>query len=96
MTTDALAAKLTTTREALKTASASQTPVPPDGAILVLLSRGKMLTLNATGAWIVSQLLDSQVELQAVSELFATKFAIDQQQAETDIGSFLVQLQPNL
>lgn len=87
-----LADQLEDTRAALVLASASQTAVPPEGAILLLLKRGKMLTLNRTGAWIVARLLDHEQKSGNIPEVFAHDAKITSEQASTDIEVFLAQL----
>ena len=92
MTKVTLADQLEHTRVALVSASASQTDVPPEGAILLLLKRGKMLTLNRTGAWIVARLLDNEQKSCSLPEVFAQNSNISAEQAHTDIEVFLAQL----
>lgn len=91
-----LADQLEHTRAALVLASASQTEVPPEGAILLLLKRGKMLTLNRTGAWIVARLLENELTSGSIPEFFAQSSNISPEQANTDIETFLAQLSQHI
>jgi Coenzyme PQQ synthesis protein D (PqqD) len=69
-----------------------RTTMTQDGAVLMNIKGGSMLTLNPTGSIIWQRLSDGQTPAQIAAQL-ASKFGISQEQASADVNEFLEQLE---
>ena len=69
-----------------------RTTVNQDGAVLMDIQRGSMLTLNPIGSIIWQQLSDD-CSPEQIAERLASVFGIGREQALTDVNEFVEQLQ---
>lgn len=68
-----------------------RTTITQDGAVLMNIKGGSMLTLNPTGSIIWQRLSEGHTPTQIASQL-ASEFGISQEQASADVNEFLEQL----
>src|SRR5258707_14906414 len=69
-----------------------RTTMTQDGAVLMNIKGGHMVTLNPIGSIIWQQLRDGQSREQIAAHL-ASEFGISQEQASADVNEFLEQLE---
>ena len=69
-----------------------RTTITQDGAVLMNIKGGSMLTLNPSGSIIWQQLSDGRSPEQITSHL-ASEFGISREQASADVNEFLEQLE---
>ena len=69
-----------------------RTTVTQDGAVLMDIKGGHMVTLNPVGSIIWRQLSDGRTPEQIAARL-ASEFGIPQEQASADVNEFLEQLE---
>ena len=69
-----------------------RTTITQDGAVLMDIQGGHMLTLNPIGSIIWQQLNDGRAPEQIATRL-ATEFDVPQEQASADVNEFLEQLE---
>lgn len=69
-----------------------RTTITQDGAVLMNIKGGSMLTLNPTASIIWQQLNDGHTPTQIAAQL-ASEFGISQEQASADVNEFLEQLE---
>jgi len=68
-----------------------RTTITQDGAVLMNIEEGSMLTLNPTGSIIWQQIGEGRAPAQIAAHL-AAEFRISQEQACADVNEFLEQL----
>ena len=66
--------------------------VTQDGAVLMNIKGGDMVTLNLTGSMIWQQLADGRSPEQ-IADTLSTQFGIPREQALSDVNEFLEQLE---
>jgi len=69
-----------------------RTRITQDGAVLMDIKGGHMITLNPIGSIIWQQLSDGHSQEQIAAHL-ASEFGISQEQASADVNEFLEQLE---
>ncbi len=69
-----------------------RTTITQDGAVLMNIKGGSMLTLNPSGSIIWQQLNDGRSPEQITAHL-ASEFGISREQASADVNEFLEQLE---
>ena len=69
-----------------------RTTITQDGAVLMNIKGGSMLTLNPTGSIIWQRLSEGHAPAQIAAQL-ASEFGISQEQASADVNEFLEQLE---
>ena len=69
-----------------------RTTITQDGAVLMNIKGGSMLTLNPTGSIIWQQLRDGRSPAQ-IADRLASEFGIPREQASADVNEFLEQLE---
>jgi hypothetical protein len=69
-----------------------RTTITQDGAVLMDIQGGHMVTLNPIGSIIWQQLSDGRTPEQIATRL-ASEFGIPQEQASADVNEFLEQLE---
>ena len=69
-----------------------RTTITQDGAVLMNIKGGSMLTLNPTGSIIWQRLSEGHTPTQIAGQL-ASDFGISQEQASADVNEFLQQLE---
>ena len=69
-----------------------RTTITQDGAVLMNIKGGSMLTLNPTGSIIWQRLSEGHTPAQIAAQL-ASEFGISQEQASADVNEFLEQLE---
>lgn len=69
-----------------------RTTITQDGAVLMNIKGGSMLTLNPTGSIIWQQLRDGRSPEQ-IADRLASEFGIPREQACADVNEFLEQLE---
>ena len=69
-----------------------RTTITQDGAVLMNIRGGQMLTLNLTGSIIWQQLADGRSREQ-IADTFSPRFGISREQALADVNEFLEQLE---
>src|SRR6266481_210810 len=69
-----------------------RTRITQDGAVLMDIKGGHMVTLNPVGSIIWQQLSDGHSQEQIAAHL-ASEFGISQEQASADVNEFLEQLE---
>lgn len=85
-------ARLATQGIEMKIPEHVRTTMAQDGAVLLDIKRGHMVTLNPIGSIIWQQLADGRTPEQIVV-LLATEFGVPQQQVSADVDEFLEQLE---
>jgi hypothetical protein len=68
-----------------------RTTITQDGAVLMNIKRGSMLTLNPIGSIVWQRLNDGRTPAQIAVQL-ASEFGISQEQACADVNEFVEQL----
>jgi len=76
----------------MKVSEHVRSTITPDGAVLMNIKGGSMLTLNPIGSIIWQQLGDGRSPVQ-IAERLASEFGITREQALTDVNEFVEQLQ---
>ena len=66
--------------------------INPDGAVLMNIKGGHMLTLNPTGSIIWQQLADGRSPEQ-IADSLSPQFGVSREQVLTDVNEFLEQLE---
>ncbi len=69
-----------------------RTTITQDGAVLMNIKGGSMLTLNPTASIIWQRLSDGHTATQIAAQL-ASEFGVSHEQASTDVNEFLEQLE---
>src|SRR5260370_42571645 len=69
-----------------------RTTITQDGAVLMNIRGGQMITLNPTGSIIWQQLAEGRSPEQ-IAERLASEFGIPREQASADVREFLEQLE---
>lgn len=69
-----------------------RTTITQDGAVIMNIKRGSMLTLNPTGSMIWQRLSEGHTPTQIAAQL-ASEFGISREQASADVNEFLEQLE---
>lgn len=76
----------------MKVSEDVRTTITPDGAVLMNIKGGHMITLNPTGAIIWQQLSEGRLPEQIAKHL-SSEFGIPEEQALADVNEFLEQLE---
>jgi hypothetical protein len=69
-----------------------RTTITQDGAVLMNIKGGHMLTLNLTGSMIWRQLAEGR-SLEQIADTLSPQFGIPREQALADVNEFLQQLE---
>jgi hypothetical protein len=78
--------------ERLKTTPFSVVALSDGTGVLLDLNGMQVLTLNETGSFVVSRLLEGAVSLESLAAAVATVFQIDEGAARRDVSGFLERL----
>jgi len=76
----------------MKTSEHVRTTITQDGAELMNIKGGQMVTLNPIGSIIWQQLSDGR-SLEQIAAHLASEFGISREQASADVNEFLEQLE---
>jgi hypothetical protein len=72
------------------------TTLADGSAVLLDLDGHRVLTLNATGTWIMQQVLESEASADAIARSLSEKHRIPPDRAQSDVNEFLSALSRTL
>jgi hypothetical protein len=76
----------------MKVSEHVRTTITQDGAVLMNIKAGHMITLNLTGSMIWQQLADGR-SAEQIADTLSPQFGISREQALADVKEFLEQLE---
>jgi tripartite-type tricarboxylate transporter receptor subunit TctC len=96
MKTDVIQNHLERIQAALAAGKLSSTTLEDSGAVVMLVERDQMLTVNSSAAWLLDYLQNNPSSLSALNAAFAAQFDLAAGQAEQDVATFLSTLAQHL